>query len=356
MYIEKQLNVAIAYNVKPEEDKSFINNSSSHSQPHPDSSFNDTYAEWDTVDTIDAIKDALELVHNVSLVEADKNAYNNIKELNPDIVFNVSEGFNGISRESQIPAMLDMLQIPYTGSDPLTLATCLDKSRTKEILSYHNIPNPNFIIANHTEEIENFNLNFPVIVKPIGEGSSKGIFNSSLVTNVGELKEILEPRINEYSQSFIIEEFLPGREFTVAMLGNNSDTAVLPIVELNFNELPADVQPIYSFEAKWIFDSPEHQLDLYLCPAQISSELEEKIKNMALNAYSTLRCRDWSRIDIRLTENGEPNIIEVNPLPGILPDPKNNSCFPKAARESGLDYNEMINTVLYHAAKRYDLI
>lgn len=356
MYIEKQLNVAIAYNVKPEEEKSFINNSSSHSHPHPDSSFNDTYAEWDTIDTIDAIKDALELIHNVSLVEADVNAYNNIKELNPDIVFNVSEGFNGISRESQIPAMLDMLQIPYTGSDPLTLATCLDKARTKEILTYHNIPNPNFIIAGNSKEMENFNLNFPVIIKPIGEGSSKGIFNSSLVSNVEELKEILEHRINEYSQSFIIEEFLPGREFTVAMLGNNGYSNVLPIVELNFNELPEDVHPIYSFEAKWIFDSPEHQLDLYSCPAKISSELEDKIKNIALNAFDILRCKDWSRIDIRLDKSGEPNIIEVNPLPGILPDPKNNSCFPKAARESGLDYNEMINTVLYHAAKRYDLI
>ena len=134
------------------------------------------------------------------------------------------------------------------------------------------------------------------------------------------------------------------------------ETEVLPIVEINFNELPGDLLPIYSFEAKWVVDTRENSLNIFTCPAKIDKVLEEKIKDVALKTYRVLRCKDWSRIDIRLDAKGEPNIIEVNPLPGILPKPEDNSCFPKAARAKGLNYNEMINKVLLTAAKRYNLL
>lgn len=298
----------------------------------------------------------MELYHDVTLIEANRDSYNKFIESKPDIVFNIAEGINGKSREAQIPAMLDFLNIPYTASDPITLSICLDKSRTKEILSYYKVPNAKFIVANRNTRNEKIDLKFPVIMKPVGEGSSKGIYDSSLITDIDKLNGNLHERIEKYNQSFIIEEFLPGREFTVAIMGNGNDAEVLPIVELNYSALPETINHIYSYEAKWIFDGPEHQLDVYMCPADIDSVLEEKIKAVALRTYNVLGCRDWSRIDIRLDADGLPNIIEVNPLPGILPDPKNNSCYPKSARQSGLTYEEMINNVLYFAAKRNNLI
>lgn len=302
------------------------------------------------------MKDALELFNDVIMIEADEHAYEKFRTTRPDIVFNVAECANGTSREAQIPAMLDMLKIPYTGSDPLTLTTCLDKARTKEILAYHKIPTAKFIFVETLADLERFNLNFPVMIKPVAEGSSKGIFNSSLVYTLDELKEKLVTSIVTYKQPFLLEEFLPGREFTVAIMGNDIETEVLPIVEINFDQLPKELVPIYSYEAKWVVDTRENPLNIFTCPAQLDETLSDKIKKVALDTFKVLRCRDWSRIDIRLDQNGEPNIIEINPLPGVLPDPKDNSCYPKAARAHGLSYVEMLNKVLLTAAKRYNLL
>lgn len=315
----------------------------------------DTYAEWDTWETINAVKEAIESYHDVTLVEADENAFETLRQMKPDIVFNIAEGFNGMSREAQIPAILDMLQIPYTGSDPLTLATCLDKSRTKEILSYNKIPNPKFLLVNDFKQINNLDFDYPLMVKPVSEGSSKGIFSSSFAKNPHELKSEVGRILKQYDQPALIEEFLPGREFTVAVIGNDTEAEVLPIVEIQYNDFPDDFIPIYSYEAKWILDTKEDPLEVFSCPAKIDKKLESKIKSTVLRAYNILRCKDWSRIDVRLDKNGEPNIIEVNPLPGILPNPEENSCFPKAARAAGMNYNEMINKVLIAAAKRYKL-
>ena len=352
-----RLNVALTYNVKPESETFQENLSPILKEPAAEKKLlTDTYAEWDTWETINAVKHAIESFHNVTMVEADHFAFEKFKECKPDIVFNIAEGFNGNGREAQIPSMLEMLQIPYTGSDPITLSICLDKARTKEILSYYKIPNSKFLVAENLNHISNPNYSFPLIVKPISEGSSKGIYSSSFVNNPKELKDEVERIISEYKQSALIEEFLPGREFTVAVLGNGKTAEVLPIVEINFNEFPEDFIPLYSYEAKWILDTKENPLDVFTCPALLDKQIEEKIKNISLQAYNTLRCRDWSRIDVRLDKDGEPNIIEINPLPGILPNPEENSCFPKAARAIGLNYNDMINRVLLEAAKRYNII
>ncbi len=315
----------------------------------------DTFAEWDTEETINAVKDALAIYHNVTLVEADNDAFETFRELNPDIVFNIAEGFNGISREAQIPAMLEFLNIPYTGSDPVTLGICLDKSRTKEILSYYKIPTPQFILIEKEEHFDNFDFPLPAIVKPVAEGSSKGIFNSSIVRSHEELIREVQKVHQVYNQAALVEKFLEGREFTVAILGNGKNAKVLPIIEMKFEELPEGVLPIYSYEAKWILDTREEPLDIYECPANIDEKLKRRIEKVALDTFKVLRCRDWSRIDIRLDENGIPNILEINPLPGILPDPKDNSCYPKAARAAGMSYEEMINAVLNEARKRYGI-
>lgn len=345
------MNVALTFNAKPEDD-----------QPPGNAvrQYNDVFAEWDNYHTIHAVRDALAEYHDVTLIEADENAFEKLRALRPDIVFNIAEGKNGISREAQIPAMLDMLGIPYTGSDPLTLASCLDKCRTKEILLYNGIPTARFISVESIEEFRNSFMScpafdYPVFIKPSGEGSSKGIFNSSLVTNSDEAEKLVMQMLDNYRQTVIIEEFLPGREFTVAILGNGQYAEVLPVVEIIFDSLPGDLAPIYSYEAKWIADNKDHPLEIFSCPAALSFELAEDIRNTALRAYNALRCRDWSRIDIRLDARGKANIIEINPLPGILPDPEDNSCFPKSARTAGLNYNEMIMSVLNAAVKRYGL-
>ena len=292
----------------------------------------------------------------MQLVEANNDAFNKFRELKPDIVFNIAEGTNGLSRESQIPAMLEMLQIPFTASDSLTLGICLDKSRTKEILTYHKIPNAKFQIINSLDEIAQTEFEFPLIVKPVSEGSSKGIFSSSFVKNYDELTNEITRINTKYNQPALIEEYLPGREFTVALLGNGDETVVLPIIEIKFEDFPKDIVPLYSYEAKWILDTKENVFDVFECPAKLDKQLEEQIKETALKTFKVLRCKDWSRIDIRLDKNGIPNIIEINPLPGIMPDPNENSSFPKAARAAGMDYNQMIQSVLFAAAKRYNLL
>lgn len=351
------MNVALAYNVKPESD-TFTENlppirSDNFTQTE---SVIEAYAEWDTWETIIALKDAIEVFHNVTLIEADNNAFEKFKQSKPDIVFNIAEGFNNLSRESQIPAMLDMLKIPYTGSDALTLGICLDKARTKEILSYYNIPNANFILVDKIKPLSNHSIEFPSIVKPVSEGSSKGIFNSSLVRNYYELNAEIKRVIDVYNQPAIIEEFLPGKEFTVALIGNEDNTEILPIVEIMYDNFPDDIEHLYSYEAKWILDTKDNVFDVFECPAAIDKNLEKQIKDTVLQTYNVLRCKDWSRIDIRLDKNGIPNVIEINPLPGIMPDPNENSSFPKAARVAGINYNELIQRVLFEACKRYNLV
>jgi len=307
---------------------------------------NDIYAEWDTMETVHAVRDALARRHDVVLVEADVDAYEKLRELRPHFVFNIAEGLYGVSREAQMPAIFEMLRLRYLGSDPLTLAVCLDKSRAKEILSHYRIATAPFSVIHTMEEFEDARVRFPSIVKPLHEGSSKGIYNSCVVRNTEELEREVRTVLTVYGQPALVEEFLSGREFTVAIMGNGLALKVLPIVEINFDSLPEGMNPIYSYEAKWIWDTVENPLDIYQCPARIGEGLRAEIEQLCVRAYTVLRCRDWARIDVRLDAQGVPHILEVNPLPGILPRPEDNSCFPKAARAAGMSYEGLINAVL----------
>ncbi|WP_305044484.1 D-alanine--D-alanine ligase family protein [Geoalkalibacter sp.] len=347
------MHIALSFNLKGE--SALVQDASGEPPAEPpDSPPDDLYAEWDDIHTINAVAEALRSQHQVTLVEADLNAFDAYRRLRPDLVFNIAEGLHGASREAQIPALLDMLGLPYTGSDPLTLGLCLDKRRTKEILAHHRIATPRFVVVSSLNEIP-ARFSYPAMVKPTLEGSSKGVTDKALVRNRRELVRQVAWVLETYRQPALIEEFLPGREFTVALLGNGADLRVLPIVEINFDSLPAGVNPIYSYEAKWLWDQEDDPLRIFTCPAQLEPLLRRRIEELCKSAFNALGCRDWCRIDVRLDGRGLPQIIELNPLPGILPRPEQNSCFPKAARAAGLSYDQLILAVVDAAAARLNL-
>ncbi|MBN2408297.1 MAG: ATP-grasp domain-containing protein [Candidatus Aminicenantes bacterium] len=314
----------------------------------------DFLAECDSDETLAAIGEALGERHDVFPIEADEEAYLRLKKLRPDLVFNIAEGLVGPNRESHIPSICEMLGIPYTGSDPLTLGICLDKSRAKEILAYHRIPTPAFWVVENEAGIS-LRVKLPAIVKPLHEGSSKGIKDNSVVRDRRELKARVREIQSLYRQPVIIEPFLTGREFTVGALGNPPNIEVLPIVEIDLSELPPGANPVYSYEAKWIWDQPDKPLEIFRCPARLDVDLKNRIESVVRKTIAILRIRDWCRIDLRLDERGEPNVLEINPLPGVLPNPEENSCLPKAARTAGYSYSALIHRVVDEAAARYGI-
>lgn len=346
------MKVAIVCNVKPQDAIEF-------EAPEEPPSLNvfkeEDFAEWDSAKTIKAVYSALKKEYDVKVILAQGNYYQKLINNNFDFVFNMAEGLKGSFRESIVPAILEENNIPYTGSDPLTLSLCLDKARTKEILKFNKIPTPSFYVFNSIEELKKAKLNFfPVIIKPLMEGSSKGIYNDNVCYGEDEAKRKGEELIRKLNQPVLIEKFLKGREFTVAVLGNWPELEILPIVEITFSSLPEGANPLYSYEAKWVWDRPENPLPLFKAPADIDKKLEEKIKKIVIKTIRVLKIRDWCRVDLRLDENGIPNILEVNPLPGIIPGEEENSCFPKAAKAAGLSYEDLILKVMRIARKRYE--
>ena len=322
-------------------------------------------AEFDSPETVEALKKALESEnHKVIKIEADDSAYSRFQTLKNeiDIVFNVSEGLRGQARESQIPAILEMLNIPYTHSGVLAQAVTLDKALTKKILTFHGISTPKFLLIRQIRQISPIltqvsrELSYPLIVKPNSEGSSKGIFNKNLVFDEKKLSERIAWLLKTFKQPVLIEEFLSGREFTVSILGN-SPPKVLPIVEQNFEVFPENMPHFASYEAKWLFeDELPNPHDAYFCPAPIDKNLKIKIDNICLAAWDALELKDVARIDLRLDHDGNPSILEVNTLPGLISDPNIVTYLPIAARKAGYTYETLVNTILNEALKRYGLL
>ena len=355
--------IGFAYNQKPEQSALTGNKATAHQKTVEDGelsrlqneiSATDEFAEWDSRETIDAVAKALSALGEVIRLEADEDFPERLRRGKPDIVFNIAEGKNGVNREAHVPAICEFYGIPYSGSDPLTLSLCLDKARTKEALSAHGIPTARFVVVREMADLPRVSktLELPLFAKPIHEGSSKGITERNFCRTTDELEAQVKFLLEHYAQPVIVEEYLPGAEFTCAVLGNGKTAKVLPIVGMNFAALPEGALPIYGFEAKWVWDRPERPLEMFECPARIDLALTRAIEQVTLDAYRVLGCRDWSRIDVRLDAGGAPNVVEVNPLPGILPDPADNSCFPKAARAAGISYDELIQSCLRLAATR----
>ena len=334
------MRIAFTYNVKPK-------------AAGADSG--DRYAEWEDEATIVAVEAALSRAGTVIRVEANDDLPLRLHDLRPDMVFNIAEGIGGPNREAHVPAICEFWSTPYTGSDSMTMSLCLDKGRAKEVLAHHRIATAPFAVVGRAEELDGFAA-WPAMVKPVHEGSSMGITRASFCPSPEEARREIADLVERYGQPAIVEGYLGGREFTCGILGNGEEARVLPLIEVNFDALPKDALPIYSYEAKWIWDKPDAPLDIFRCPAPIPAVLAAQVERTALAAYRVLRCRDWARVDLRCDERGVPHILEVNPLPGIHPDPAMNSCLPKAARVAGIEYPEMILRVLRAGAARHGLV
>lgn len=308
----------------------------------------DLEAEYDDISTVHAIRDSLKKAGlKVELIEADENIFYRLQDAKPDIVFNIAEGLRGRGREAQIPAILTHCGIPFTGSDETTLCIALDKALTKRLLASYRIKTPRYKVIDgvNTGSIRNFN--FPLIVKPNAEGSSKGISEHAIVKNPEELKRQVRMEYEAYGQQLLVEEFIRGREFTVGIIGNGSETRVLPPMEIVYNDKNSK-NNIYSYNVKKNYE----KYVTYVCPPNLDKKLLDKIERTSGKIYEVLQCKDFSRIDFRMDEKGELYFIEINPLPGLAPG---YSDYPMLAGFSGIGYNELILMILNSALKRYGM-
>jgi D-alanine-D-alanine ligase len=315
----------------------------------------DILAEYDSEETIASLQAALESAgHTVVLLEADETIAPQLKAAAPDIVFNIAEGRHGESRESYIPAVCEMLKLPYTGSGPLTLALCLNKARAKEILLHYGIPTPRFQVMEHPDAPLNPELRFPLIAKLLEEGSSIGLSENSVVDDETALRRQVAYLIDTYHEPALVEEFIEGREFTIGILGNHPPRP-LPITEVVFSQprgivlFEPDPAVIARFPELWGGFMPKipHQS---ICPANVTPELQAAIEQTALRAYQALGCRDWCRMEMRLDADGTLYVLELNPIAGI----DASYWFAQSAEVAGETYQEFVNEILNHALARYN--
>lgn len=306
----------------------------------------DVSAELDKPHTIERIIQAFEAGgHRVKKIGNVHQLLSQLDNLNVDIVFNICEGTTGRNRESQVPMLLELKGIPYVGADALTMGITLDKVVAKKLFICEGIPTARYFVAGGTADLEKQNtIGYPLIVKTIHEGSSKGISQDSRVENLEGLKRQVHLINTVYRQPALCEEFVKGTEFTVAVLGNEPPQA-MPIVQVSIDGDTNLGDEFYTFER---ISSTALQ---YVCPAKISAELTRKIQDLAVRVYKCVGCRDLGRVDFRVDREGNPYVLEINPLPSL--DPKDSfNIFPKVI---GSSYDAVLNQVLGFALKRYGL-
>jgi D-alanine-D-alanine ligase len=333
--------------------------------PKPEGVPPDAFADFDHIETIDAIRAALESDgHQTVFIQADKELPYALREERPDICFNIAEGLGGDARESQVPALLELLQIPYTGSRILANGISLDKTLTKRIWRDRRLPVAPFQEFLAGDESLRPELRFPLFVKPAREGTGMGVDMNAIVQNEAELRERVSYIIDTYHQPALVETFLPGREFTVGIMGREDAKRYsrhpewyekdgfhrFPILELDSSR---SVTPLVYSQAAKSKDVGEEGAPGYICPANVEPELEKKLKYFALRAHQLLYALDVSRTDIRLDEEGNPRLLEINTLPGLTPD-YSDLCLQSKAE--GIAYNDLILDILYLGASRWGMI
>ena len=352
-----KLNVALLYNLK-------------QNAPHRDDEPWDAWNELENERTAASIERALRIGgHEVLAMEGDATLPQKLARYKIDLAFNFCEGHYGVSREAQVPAILDMLRIPYTGAGVLTLALALDKPMAKRVMMFHGLPTPGFQTFITGEERIDSKLKYPLFVKPSREGSGIGITKNSVCRNARELREQVQYIIQSYHQPAIVEEYIQGREFTVGMLGNMpwnvgkpsknghrkpfeipSTLRVFPPLEVDLSPVPQEEGGLYTSVVKSkLYDVPK-----YLFPAPISKSLRTKMERYSAGAFAALECCDFARVDFRVDkETGQLYILEINPLAGLQ---EGISDIVMAAEADGIDYVSLINGILDAARQRFGMI
>lgn len=329
----------------------------------------DYWDDLDSEETINAISSALEAEgHRVTFLEGDATLYDKLQKAKPDICFNICEGHFGDAREAQVPAILEMLRIPYTGSQVLTLALALDKPMTKRVMAYHSLPTPHFQVFERLHEELDPSVQFPLFVKPSREGTGMGVSAESIVQNESQLYTQLRRIFERYDQPALVEQYIEGREVTVGVIGNLSTPVAwripddeeaprisrglyfFPPLEVDMSAYPADEGGVYTSRIKVDLVENFH----YLCPAPLDSDQVEELSWLTAATFRVTGCLDVARVDFRLDANdgNKPYILEVNPLPGLNPH-YSDLCLEAAA--DGWSYQELVNRILQEAIERYEL-
>jgi len=310
-------------------------------------SCDDAFEEYDSWETVELIATALEAEgHTVTMLGGGRDFLDKILHEKVDFVFNIAEGRGAYrSREAQVPSILEMLDIPHSGSDPQCLAICLDKPLTKKLVASEGVSTPNWRVINDRQElrqIDSCDFPFPAIVKPAYEGSSKGIRLTSVVEDAKQAMGVIESLLENYQQPAMVEEIILGDEVTVGIIGN-SPPKVLGMMRI----LPKQKNGYFIYN----LDVKRNYLELvdYECPAGLEEKVLQCIQVSSLRAFQALGCRDFARLDFRISTAGVPYFLEINPLPGL----GTHSDLVIMAKKMGWSHRQLINAVLNAALERY---
>jgi len=300
-------------------------------------------AEFDSEETIAALDETISLLgYKVQRIGNARALCSRLSANDRwDLVFNIAEGVTGRSREAQVPGILEVYGIPYTFSDPLVSAVTMDKAVTKRLVRGVGINTPDFMLVHAMSDLSSCQMKFPLFAKPVAEGTGKGIDQHSRIESIRQLELTCKKLLEQFKQPVLIEEFLPGREFTIGVTGTGRDARVIGTMEVKI--LPEAGEKIYSFETK------ENWKKLVKYSRVEDKILRDEIESLVLKVYQTLECRDAARVDIRLDASGEPSFMEINTLPGLNPG---HSDLPMLAAQEGLSFKDLIGAIIASAMKR----
>ena len=316
----------------------------------------DLVAEAAVIEEIEAVETAIRSLDHqcivVSLRDEVYTIFHWLKEIGPDVVFNLCESVYGNTlMEMNIPALLDLMHIPYTGSPPLTLGLCQDKGKVKGILLSQGVHTPRYQVFHRpVRGPEEVRLSLPVIVKPVHEDGSLGISKESVVYGEGALERQIQYILETYRQPALVEEFIDGREMNVGLMELNGKLETLPISEIDYSEFPEGIPRICGYEAKWVQESIEYQKSKPVCPAPLEWVMQKRVEHLAIKVFKLFGCRDYARVDMRIDRDGKIYILEVNPNPDISPP----SGMARAIRIQGMTYSEFVGKVIEKALQRKD--
>jgi D-alanine-D-alanine ligase len=301
-------------------------------------------AEFDKPDTIDGIEKALRrLGFKTDRIGHVKSLMARVlKGDRWDLVFNIAEGIQGVTRESQVPAVLEIYGIPYTFSDSLVLALALNKTLTKRVLQTAGVNTPAFVEVRTPADVDAVRLPFPLFAKPVAEGTGKGITNASRIADRTQLRSVCRRLLRKFNQPVLVETYLPGDEYTVGILGTGKDARVAGVMAVQYR---GGTDAIYSYSTKKNY---EDLVDYTLAKPRVAKACGD----LALKAWNALGCVDGGRVDIRYDNAGKPSFIEVNPLAGLNPV---HSDLPILCRLNGLDFQGLIAAIMKSALKRHGL-